>query len=240
MPYSRVLLKLSGEALGSAASGRGIELEMLQRLARQVADAVRSGAQIVIVVGGGNLLRGAELSARGAQRASADYMGMLATVINSVALCDAIEAEGLEARVLSAIDVRQVAEPFVRRRALRHLERGRVVILAGGLGAPCFTTDTAAAQRAIELNCDVLLKATKVDGVYTADPRKDPTATRYETVTFQECLSKRLNVMDATAFSLCMDNDIPIIIFDLGPKGNLSNALRGQQLGTLVHGEDRQ
>lgn len=234
MPYSRVLLKLSGEALGSAASGRGIELEMLQRLARQVADAVRSGAQIVIVVGGGNLLRGAELSARGAQRASADYMGMLATVINSVALCDAIEAEGLEARVLSAIDVRQVAEPFVRRRALRHLERGRVVILAGGLGAPCFTTDTAAAQRAIELNCDVLLKATKVDGVYTADPRRDPSAQRLAELSYMDVLTKRLGVMDATAVSLCMDHRLPVVVFDLFEEGNLQRAVRGESLGTKI------
>jgi uridylate kinase len=183
-------------------------------------------------------VRGASASARGMDRATADYVGMLATVMNALALEGALEHHGVRSTVQSAIEMKNVAETFIRRRAERQLDEGRVVIFAAGTGSPFFSTDTTSALRASEMGADVILKATQVDGVYTADPRKDPTATRYETVTFQECLSKRLNVMDATAFSLCMDNHIPIIVFDLGPKGNLSHALRSQPIGTLVHGED--
>jgi uridylate kinase len=234
MSYERVLLKLSGEALGRGGSGQGIEPDALQRFAGEIAAVARTGVELAIVVGGGNILRGAELSGHGLQRASADYMGMLATLINALALSDAVEAAGVETRVLSALEVRQVAEPFVRRRALRHLERGRVVILAGGLGAPCFTTDTAAAQRAIELGCDVLLKATKVDGVYTADPARDPSAERIPELSYMEVLTRRLGVMDGTAVTLCMEHRLPVIVFDLFGDGNLERATRGDSLGTKI------
>jgi uridylate kinase len=233
-PYQRVLLKLSGEALGDGASGHGIDPDGVQRIARQVARVAGLGVELAIVVGGGNILRGAQFSKLGATRASADYMGMLGTVINALALQDALEQQGLETRVQTAIEIRQVAEPFVRRRALSHLEQGRVVILAGGTGNPFFTTDTAAALRATELSCEVLLKGTKVDGVYTADPKKDKQARRYEELTYMEVLQQGLAVMDGTAITLCMENRLPVIVFNLFEEGNLERVVRGETLGTRI------
>jgi uridylate kinase len=232
--YQRVLLKLSGEALGDPASGHGIDPEAVQRIARQVARVSSLGVELAIVVGGGNILRGAQFSKLGAPRASADYMGMLGTVINALALQDALEQQGLETRVQTAIEVRQVAEPFVRRRALSHLEQGRVVILAAGTGNPFFTTDTAAALRATELSCEVLLKGTKVDGVYTADPKKVKTAKRYEELSYMEVLQQGLAVMDGTAITLCMENRLPVIVFNLFEEGNLERVVRGEALGTRI------
>jgi len=232
--YQRVLLKLSGEALGDPASGHGIDPEAVQRIARQVARVSSLGVELAIVVGGGNILRGAQFSKLGAPRASADYMGMLGTVINALALQDALEQQGLETRVQTAIEVRQVAEPFVRRRALSHLDQGRVVILAAGTGNPFFTTDTAAALRATELSCEVLLKGTKVDGVYTADPKKDKGAKRYEELSYMEVLQQGLSVMDGTAITLCMENRLPVIVFNLFEEGNLERVVRGEHLGTRI------
>jgi len=233
-PYQRVLLKLSGEALGDGSSGHGIDPDGVQRIARQVARVAGLGVELAIVVGGGNILRGAQFSKLGATRASADYMGMLATVINALALQDALEQQGLETRVQTAIEIRQVAEPFVRRRALSHLAQGRVVILAGGTGNPFFTTDTAAALRATELSCEVLLKGTKVDGVYTADPKKDKLAKRYAELTYMEVLQQGLAVMDGTAITLCMENRLPVIVFNLFEEGNLERVVRGETLGTRI------
>ena len=233
-PYQRVLLKLSGEALGDSGSGHGIEPDSVQRIARQVARVSSLGVELAIVVGGGNILRGAQFSKLGAPRASADYMGMLGTVINALALQDALEQQGLETRVLTAIEIRQVAEPFVRRRALSHLGQGRVVILAAGTGNPFFTTDTAAALRATELSCEVLLKATKVDGVYTADPKKDKSARRYEELSYMEVLQQGLAVMDGTAITLCMENRLPVVVFNLFEEGNLERVVRGETLGTKI------
>jgi len=233
-PYQRVLLKLSGEALGDGSSGHGIDPDGVQRIARQVARVAGLGVELAIVVGGGNILRGAQFSTLGATRASADYMGMLGTVINALALQDALEQQGLETRVQTAIEIRQVAEPFVRRRALSHLAQGRVVILAGGTGNPFFTTDTAAALRATELSCEVLLKGTKVDGVYTADPKKDKQARRYEELTYMEVLQQGLAVMDGTAITLCMENRLPVIVFNLFEEGNLERVVRGETLGTRI------
>lgn len=234
MSYQRVLLKLSGEALGDPSTGHGIDPEMVQRIARQVASVVRSGVQVALVCGGGNILRGAEFSRLGAHRANADYMGMLGTVINALALSDAIEQAGVPTRVLTALEIKQVAEPFVRRRALGHLENGRVVLLAAGTGNPFFTTDTAAALRANELGCDVLLKATKVDGVYSADPKLDPTAERYEELTYLEVLRRELKVMDSAAIALCKDNGLPVVVFDLFEEGNLERVVAGEALGTKI------
>ena len=233
-PYQRVLLKLSGEALGDGPTGHGIEPEGVQRIARQVARVAGLGVELAIVVGGGNILRGAQFSKLGAPRASADYMGMLGTVINALALQDALEQQGLETRVQTAIEIRQVAEPFVRRRALSHLEQGRVVILAAGTGNPFFTTDTAAALRATELSCEVLLKGTKVDGVYTADPKKDKQAKRYEELTYMQVLQQGLAVMDGTAITLCMENRLPVIVFNMFEEGNLERVVRGETLGTRI------
>ena len=233
-PYQRVLLKLSGEALGDGSTGHGIDPDGVQRIARQVARVAGLGVELAIVVGGGNILRGAQFSKLGATRASADYMGMLGTVINALALQDALEQQGLETRVQTAIEIRQVAEPFVRRRALSHLAQGRVVILAGGTGNPFFTTDTAAALRATELSCEVLLKGTKVDGVYTADPKKDKQARRYEELTYMEVLQQGLAVMDGTAITLCMENRLPVIVFNLFEEGNLERVVRGETLGTRI------
>ena len=233
-PYQRVLLKLSGEALGGASDGHGIDPESVRSIARQVAKVSGLGVEIAIVCGGGNILRGAEFSKLGAHRASADYMGMLGTVINGLALSDALESQGLETRVLTAIEIRQVAEPFVRRRALSHLEKGRVVILAGGTGNPFFTTDTAAALRATELACEVLLKATKVDGVYTADPKRDAGAKLYRELTYMEVLNQNLRVMDGTAITLCMENQLPVVVFNLFEEGNLERVIRGEPLGTRI------
>ncbi len=234
MRYRRVLLKLSGEALGRTEDGQGIDPEAVNRFAAQIAHVAARGVQFAIVVGGGNILRGAEFSKFGAQRASADYMGMLATVINGLALSDALEKHGLETRVQTALEIRQLAEPFVYRRAKAHLEKNRVVILGGGLGAPFFTTDTAAAQRAVELNCEVLLKATKVDGVYTADPKTVADATRLSEVSYADVLAKQLKVMDGTAIAFCMEHGLPVIVFDLFREGNLERVIQGEDLGTRI------
>lgn len=234
MTYRRVLLKLSGEALGGAEGGRGIDTDALSSFSRQIKSVMKGGLELAIVVGGGNILRGAEFASKGAKYGSADYMGMLATVINGLALSDALEGEGLETRVMSALEVNKAAEPFIKRRALRHLERKRVVILVGGLGTPNFTTDTAAASRAIELGCDVLLKATKVDGVYTADPVRDPEAKHLPKLEYMEVLTRRLGVMDGTAITLCMDHRLPVVVFDFFVEGNLERVLRGEALGTKI------
>lgn len=234
MVYRRVLLKMSGEALGDEARGHGIDPDQIQGIARQVARVVGLGVELALVCGGGNILRGAEFSRLGGHRANADYMGMLGTVINALALSDAIEQQGVATRVMSALEIRAVAEPFVRRRAERHLQKGRVVLLAAGTGNPFFTTDTAAALRASELACEVFLKATKVDGIYSADPRKDPQAKRYEHVTYDEAIEKKLAVMDGTAFTLCRDNQLPIVVFDLFKDGNLERVVRGDTIGTVV------
>jgi uridylate kinase len=231
--YRRILIKLSGEALGGI-SGIGICPEAVHDIARQIAAVRRRGVQVVIVVGGGNIFRGLSGSERGLERATGDYMGMLATVINALALQDALEKMGVPTRVQSAITMHQIAEPFIRRRAVRHLEKDRVVIFGGGTGNPYFSTDTAAALRANEIGAEVILKATKVDGIYDSDPKKNPKAKRFTQITYQEALSRRLQVMDTTAFSLCQDNQMPIIVFDLFKPGNLDRVVRGEKVGTLV------
>jgi uridylate kinase len=233
-PYQRVLLKLSGEALGDPATGHGIAPEAVQKIARQIAKVAGLGVEMAIVCGGGNILRGAEFSKLGGHRASADYMGMLGTVINGLALSDALESHGLETRVQTAIEIRQVAEPFVRRKALSHLEKGRVVILSAGTGNPFFTTDTAAALRATELSCEVLLKATKVDGVYDSDPKQNPKAKLYRDLSYMDVLSQGLRVMDGTAITMCMENRLPVIVFNLFEEGNLERVIRGEPLGTKI------
>jgi uridylate kinase len=212
----------------------GIAPKTLQQIAQEVKEVIELGVEVGIVIGGGNIFRGVSASTEGMDRASADYMGMLATVINSLALQDALEKSGVFTRVQSAIDMQQLAEPYIRRRAVRHLEKGRVVIFAAGTGNPYFTTDTAASLRGMEIHADVILKATKVDGIYSADPMKDKTATRYKTLTYQEVLAKNLKVMDSTAISLCMDNELPIIVFDLGGAGNIMKVVMGEDVGTLV------
>lgn len=232
--YDRVLLKLSGEAL-AGEKGFGIDPVIVDDLVEQIAEIVAGGVQVAIVVGGGNFFRGLAGSAEGMDRAQADYIGMLATVMNSLALQDAFERQGVITRVQSAITMQSVCEPFIRRKAIRHLEKGRVVILAAGTGNPYFTTDTTAALRSCELNAEVLLKATKVDGIYDSDPMKNPDAKRFETITYMEALSRELQVMDSAAFSLCMDNKMPIIVFDMGVKGNVARVLKGEKIGTLVH-----
>ena len=232
--YRRILLKLSGEAL--MADGKfGIHPPTLQRIAGEIHDVVAAGVQIAVVIGGGNIFRGGAGTIDGLERASADYMGMLATVINALALQDALEKKGTYTRVLSAIKMEQIAEPYIRRRAVRHLEKDRVVIFAAGTGNPFFTTDTAASLRAMEIGAEVILKATKVDGVYNADPKKDAKARRYRTLTYMDVLQQNLNVMDSTAISLCMDNKLPIVVFDLTQQGNILKAVTGSsELGTLV------
>lgn len=236
-PFKRAILKLSGEALRGAHSRDNISPEIVDRIALEIRESVQTGLQLGVVVGGGNFWRGASASARGMDRATADYVGMLATVMNALALEGALNHHGVRCVVQSAIEMKNVAETFIRRRAERQMEEGKVVIFAAGTGNPFFSTDTTAALRASEMGADVILKATQVDGVYDSDPRQNPEAKRYETITFHECISQRLNVMDTTAFSLCMDNHIPIVIFELAPVGNLSHALRGLPIGTLVHGE---
>jgi len=232
--YKRVLLKLSGEVFGGE-KGIGVDPDVVHDVANQIADVVRGGTEIAIVVGGGNYFRGAELQQRGMDRARADYMGMLGTVMNCLALQDFLEKEGIETRVQTAITMGQVAEPYVPRRAIRHLEKGRVVIFGAGAGMPFFTTDTVAAQRALEIGVEALLLAKSgVDGVYSADPRKDKSAKKYETVSYDEVLSKSLAVADAAAFSLCRENKLPIVIFDLKNKGNIKRAVTGESVGTLV------
>ncbi len=233
--YRRILLKLSGEAL-LGDKEFGISSEMLRHYAQEIAEVVGLDVQVGIVIGGGNIFRGVEAAEGGmADRANADYMGMLATIINGMALQDALEREGLETRLMSAITMNQICEPFIRRRAIRHLEKGRVVIFGGGTGNPYFTTDTAAALRASEIGADVLLKATKVDGVYDRDPVKDPTARRYEQLTFDEVLARNLRVMDASAVSICRDNGIPIVVFSVHERGNLRRVVSGARLGTIIH-----
>ena len=232
--YKRVLLKLSGEVFGGE-KGIGVDPDVVHDVASQIADVVRGGTQIGIVVGGGNYFRGAELQQRGMDRARADYMGMLGTVMNCLALQDFLEKEGIETRVQTAITMGQVAEPYIPRRAIRHLEKGRVVIFGAGAGMPFFTTDTVAAQRALEVSAEALLLAKSgVDGVYSADPKKDPSAVKYQTVSFDDVLSKSLAVADAAAFSLCRENKLPIVVFDLKNKGNIARAVRGDSVGTLV------
>ncbi|MEN9736310.1 MAG: hypothetical protein RL129_1020 [Actinomycetota bacterium] len=232
--YKRVLLKLSGEVFGGDG-GIGVDPDVVHDFADQIAQVVRSGVQVGIVVGGGNYFRGAELQQRGMDRARADYMGMLGTVMNCLALQDFLEKAGIDTRVQTAITMGQVAEPYIPRRAIRHLEKGRVVIFGAGAGMPFFTTDTVAAQRALEVGAEALLLAKSgVDGVYTADPKKDPTATKYEEITFDEVLQKSLAVADAAAFSLCRENALPIVVFDLKNKGNIARAVKGDAVGTLV------
>jgi len=231
--YKRVVLKLSGEAL-AGERGYGIEPDTLCRIAVQTKEVVEFGVEVAIVVGGGNIWRGVSGSAKGMDRATADYMGMLATVINALAMQDALEAEGLEVRVQSAVEMRAVAEPYIRRRAIRHLEKGRVVIFAAGTGNPYFSTDTAAALRAAEIEAEVILMAKKVDGVYDSDPRTNPQAQKYRRLGYIDVLNQGLGVMDSTAASLCMDNEIPIIVFDLTQDGNIMKAVTGQEIGTLV------
>jgi uridylate kinase len=232
--YARVLLKLSGEVFGGN-KGIGVDPDVLADVAKQIADVVRSGVEIAVVVGGGNFFRGAELSERGMERSRADYMGMLGTVMNCLALQDFLEKEGVDTRVQTAITMGQVAEPYVPRRAIRHLEKGRVVIFGAGAGMPFFTTDTVAAQRALEIGAGALLLAKSgVDGVYNADPRKDSKATKFDTISYDEVLQKSLAVADAAAFSLCRENHLPIVVFDLMTNGNIGRAVRGEKIGTLV------
>jgi uridylate kinase len=231
--YSRILLKLSGEALGGP-TGLNISPEAVQNMAAQIREVRDLGVQVVLVVGGGNIFRGLSGSKRGIERATGDYMGMLATVINALALQDALEKIGVATRVQTAISMAQVAEPFIRRRAVRHLEKGRVVIFGGGTGNPYFSTDTAAALRANEIGAEVVLKATKVDGIYDSDPKENPKAKRYAEIRYTEALQKQLKVMDSTAFSLCMDNRMPIIVFDFFRPHNLKRVVMGERVGTLV------
>src|SRR5580704_17230387 len=231
--YRRILLKLSGEALGGE-NGVGISPEAVHEMARQIAEVREMGVQVVVVAGGGNIYRGASGGERGIERATGDYMGMLATVINSLALQDALEKLGVATRVQSAITMSQVAEPFIRRRAVRHLEKGRVVIFGGGTGNPYFSTDTAAALRANEIGAEVILKATKVDGIYDSDPKLNPGAKRFERIKYLDALQRQLKVMDSTAFSLCMDNRMPIIVFDFSKPHNLKRVVLGEKVGTLV------
>lgn len=231
--YRRVVLKLSGEAL-AGERGYGIDPDVLIRVSEEVKDLADLGVQVAIVIGGGNIFRGLAATAGGMERATADYMGMLATVINALALQDAIEKTGVLTRVLSAIEMRAVSEPYIRRRAIRHLEKGRVVIFAAGTGNPFFTSDTAAALRAVESGAEVILKATNVDGVYSSDPKKDPSATRIPRLSYIEVLNRGLQIMDATAISLCMDHSLPIIIFNLTRHGNIKRAVEGEKVGSLV------
>ncbi len=235
--YRRILLKLSGEAL-AGEQGYGIDPAVLVGIAAEVKDVTALGTQVALVIGGGNIFRGIAASLGGMERATADYMGMLATVINALALQDAIEKTGLPTRVLSAIEMRAVAEPYIRRRAIRHLEKSRVVIFAAGTGNPFFTTDTAAALRAVEIGAEVILKATKVDGVYSADPKKDATAKHLPRLSYIEVLNRGLRVMDATAISLCMDNKLPIVIFDLSRGGNIKRIVLGESVGSVVTGDN--
>ena len=231
--YRRIVLKLSGEALAGSV-GYGIDPPVLERIAAEIRDVVALGVEIAIVIGGGNIFRGIAASAGGMDRATADYMGMLATIINALALQDALEKADLQTRVLSAVEMRAVAEPYIRRRAIRHLEKGRVVIFAAGTGNPFFTTDTAGALRAIEIGADAIIKATKVDGIYSSDPKTDATAERLPRATYIEILSRRLQVMDTTAISLCMENALPIIVFDLTRSGNIKRIVLGEPVGSIV------
>ena len=231
--YSRILLKLSGEAL-MGDQPFGIDPKVATQIAREIGEIQSLGVQTAVVIGGGNLFRGLAASAKGMERSTADHMGMLATVINALALQDAVERIGVDSRVQTAIHMEDVAEPYIRRRAIRHLEKGRIVILAGGTGRPYFTTDTTAALRAMELSAEVLMKATQVDGIYSDDPKKNPKARRFDRITYMEVLRRRLKVMDSTAISLCMEHALPILVFDLNRKGNAERAVRGERIGSLV------
>ena len=234
-PYKRILLKLSGEAL-MGSQGHGIDLTVIDKIASEIKEVAGNGIEIAIVIGGGNIFRGLSAAAKGMERASADYMGMLATVLNALALQNTLENKGVPTRVQSAIEMRELAETYIRRRAVRHLEKKRVVIFAAGTGNPYFTTDTAAALRAMEIGAEVIMKATKVDGVYSADPVKDPSAVKYDRLSYLDVLQRNLKVMDATAISLCMDNNLPIIVFNLNVPGNIKKIVAGESLGTLVTG----
>ena len=233
--YRRILIKISGEAL-AGGRGFGLDPDTVARIAGELRDVVDRGVQVAVVIGGGNIFRGVAASAGGMDRSTGDYMGMLATVINALAFQDAVEKAGVPTRVLSAIEMRAVAEPYIRRRAIRHLEKGRVVVFAAGTGNPFFTTDTAGALRAVEVEAEVLLKGTHggIDGIYTADPKKDPTATRLDTISFTEAITKELRAMDLTALTLCKENDLPVCVFDVMTKGNIRRALLGESIGTIV------
>ncbi len=231
--YRRVLLKLGGEMFGGGSVG--VDPDVVQAVAVQIAEVVRSGAEVAVVIGGGNFFRGAELQQHGLERSRADYMGMLGTVMNCLALQDFLEKQGVDTRVQTAISMGQVAEPYIPRRAQRHLEKGRVVIFGAGMGMPYFSTDTTAAQRALEIGAEVVLMAKGVDGVFTADPKTDPSATMFTEVTHREVLERSLKVADATAFSLCMDNNMPMLVFNLLVQGNIARAVAGEKIGTLVH-----
>ena len=231
--YKRVLLKISGASFGSEGAG-GIDLDEVEHLARRIQSASQTGAELAVVIGGGNIVRGAQFNLAGTERAAADYMGMLATVINGMALQISLEHIGVETRLLSAIWMQELAEPYIRRRCIRHLEKGRVVLLVGGTGNPHFSTDTTAALRATEIGAEVLLKATKVDGIYSADPVTVPSATKYDKVSYLEVLNKKLKVMDLTAISMCLDNSLPVVVFDMKKEGNIEKAIRGEEIGTLV------
>ncbi|GAB4093179.1 uridine monophosphate kinase [Flaviaesturariibacter terrae] len=233
--YKRILLKLSGESLMGDKSF-GFDTSVLSLYAQDIKSIVDLGVQVAIVIGGGNIYRGMNEAETGIERAHGDYMGMLATVINGMALQAALEKQGVYTRLQSAIKMEQIAEPYIRRRAIRHLEKGRVVIFGAGTGNPYFTTDTAGSLRAIEIKADVIMKGTRVDGIYTADPEKDPNATRYSTITYQECITQKLNVMDMTAFTLCMENTLPIVVFDMNRADNLRRVVTGEKVGTLVNG----
>lgn len=235
MKFKRILLKLSGEAL-MGDQQYGIDIHRVAQYAKDIHEVHAQGIEIAIVIGGGNIYRGLSAEKAGMDRVQADYMGMLATVINSMALQDALEKTGVKTRLLTAIKMEQICEPFIRRRAVRHLEKGRIVIFGAGTGNPYFTTDTAASLRAVEINADVVLKGTRVDGIYTSDPLKDSTATKYEEITFSEVYEKNLNVMDMTAFTLCQENDLPIIVFDMNKPGNFMKLAQGESIGTLVKG----
>lgn len=234
MKYNRILLKLSGESLMGNVS-YGIDPERLKQYAEEIKAVKDLGVEVAIVIGGGNIYRGVQAEAAGIERVQGDYMGMLATVINGMALQSALETAGMYTRLMSGIKMEQVCEPFIRRRAIRHLEKGRIVIFGAGIGNPYFTTDSTASLRAIEIQADVVLKGTRVDGVYTADPEKDPTATRYSQLSFQEAYEKNLNIMDMTAFTLCQENNLPIIVFDMNKTGNLMQVLKGEKAGTLIN-----
>ncbi|HEX2439928.1 MAG TPA: UMP kinase [Methylomirabilota bacterium] len=231
--YRRIVLKLSGEAL-AGSQGYGLDPSVLARIGEEVREVTELGVQLAIVIGGGNIFRGVAASAGGMERATADYMGMLATIINALALQDALEKAGCQTRVLSAIEMRAVAEPYIRRRAIRHLEKGRVVIFAAGTGNPFFTTDTAGALRAVEIGADAIIKATKVDGIYSADPVRDASAERLPRITYREVINRRLEVMDTTAISLCMENKLPIVVFDLTQPGNIRRIVCGEPVGSIV------
>jgi uridylate kinase len=236
MKYKRILLKLSGESL-LGKKGYGIDPSMLKLYASEIKKVSELGVQIAVVIGGGNIFRGEDAAGAGIEKATGDYMGMLATLINAMAIQGACENEGLYTRLMSAIKIDEVCEPFIRRRAIRHMEKGRVVILGAGIGRPYFTTDSAASLRAIEIEADVVLKGTRVDGIYTADPEKDPTATRFKSISFDQVYEMGLNVMDMTAFTLCKENDLPIVVFDMDTPGTLKRIMDGEELGTIVQNE---